>query len=266
MADRPSFQFYPGDWRKNANLGRCSMAARGAWMDVLCVLHDSDEYGVMRCPLKELANSARVSLKLLRELVDKGVLKGAEKGERCAACTYETTRREGKSRVAIVVTLLEEGDGPLWYSSRMVKDEYLRNVRAAGGEAGKEYGAMGAEYGSKGGRPAIVTGDKNPPLQDSIRGDKKPPIKPPPSSSSSSSSSPSGKDQNLPAAVIAQTWWPSPRALEDLRMLHGYTPDWIDQQVSSFVAYWLDRGEARTSWDALFIDHCMHRAKIRSVS
>lgn len=43
---RPSFQFYPGDWRKNANLNRCSHAARGVWVDVLCVLHDSDEWAI----------------------------------------------------------------------------------------------------------------------------------------------------------------------------------------------------------------------------
>jgi hypothetical protein len=26
---RPAFQFYPSDWRNNANLRRCSPAARG---------------------------------------------------------------------------------------------------------------------------------------------------------------------------------------------------------------------------------------------
>jgi hypothetical protein len=50
--NRPSLQFYPADWMANRNLRRCSLAARGAWMDVLCVLHDSeDEYGLVRRPL-----------------------------------------------------------------------------------------------------------------------------------------------------------------------------------------------------------------------
>jgi hypothetical protein len=55
---RPSFQFYPADWRGNANLRRCSEAARGAWMDILCLLHDSDTYGIVRWPLVDLANAA----------------------------------------------------------------------------------------------------------------------------------------------------------------------------------------------------------------
>lgn len=72
------------------------------------------------------------------------------------------------------------------------------------------------------------------------------------------------QDQNPVAAVIAQAWWPSPETLTDLRMVHGYDPDWIDQQVPSFVAYWLASGEARTSWESRFIQHCEHRATRRS--
>jgi uncharacterized protein YdaU (DUF1376 family) len=71
---------------------------------------------------------------------------------------------------------------------------------------------------------------------------------------------------NNPAA-IARTWWPSPETIADLHMVHGYAEPWIDQQVPSFVAYWADRNEPRTSFDALFIDHCQVKAKsLRSVS
>ena len=49
---RPSFQFYVADWRLDQKLRRCSPAARGVWIDILCLLHDSDEqYGVLRWPL-----------------------------------------------------------------------------------------------------------------------------------------------------------------------------------------------------------------------
>lgn len=125
---RPSFQFYPKDWRNNANLGRCSFAARGVWVDVMCVLHDSDEYGVVRWPLRELANSAKVPINHLRELVDKGVLKGIDKGE-CEPFIYvpRSGRRDGNP-----VTLIPTQPGPVWYSSRMVKDEYVRGIRGEG--------------------------------------------------------------------------------------------------------------------------------------
>lgn len=120
---RPAFQFYPADWRGNANLRRCSEAARGAWMDILCVLHDSDEYGVVRWPLAELARAAGVALKLAKELATKLVLKGADSG----AVKFEyTPRHAGKDGEPVT---LVEGDGPIWFSSRMVKDEWVRKRR-----------------------------------------------------------------------------------------------------------------------------------------
>lgn len=119
---RPSFQFYPADWKTNANLRRCSEAARGVWMDILCVLHDSDEYGVARWPLAELARVAGVALKLARELADKSVLKGADKGPVNFVHTPRHAGRDGDP-----VTLID-AVGPCWFSSRMVKDEWRRSV------------------------------------------------------------------------------------------------------------------------------------------
>jgi uncharacterized protein YdaU (DUF1376 family) len=66
-----------------------------------------------------------------------------------------------------------------------------------------------------------------------------------------------------PAAIIARTWWPSTNTLRDLDMVHGYSVEWTQQQVPSFVAYWVDRNEPRPSWDALFIQHCETRSKIK---
>jgi hypothetical protein len=126
MAIRPAFQFYPADWRNNAKLRRCSEAARGAWIDVLCILHDSDEYGVLRWPLADVAQAAGVPLKLLRELVTKGVLKGADSG---AEAFVFTPRHGGKD--GDPVTLVKAEDGPCWYCSRFVRDEYVRQRRGA---------------------------------------------------------------------------------------------------------------------------------------
>jgi hypothetical protein len=121
---RPSFQFYPADWKNNSKLRRCSDAARGAWVDVLCLLHDSDEYGACRWPLDEIARAAGVSIKLVRELVTKNVLKGADKG---AADFVYTPRHAGKDGEP--VTLIVAGDGPCWYCSRFVRDEWVRQRR-----------------------------------------------------------------------------------------------------------------------------------------
>lgn len=130
---RPAFQFYPADWRQNANLRRCSPAARGVWMNVMCLMHDSDEYGLLRWPLKEIAQAAGASMTHVRELADKGVLKGADKGE-CGAYIY--TPRSGRKDGA-PVTLIPTQAGPIWYSSRMVKDEYVRTIRGESGGSGE---------------------------------------------------------------------------------------------------------------------------------
>lgn len=124
---RPSFQFYPADWRNNAKLRRCSEAARGAWVDVLCVLHDSDEYGVCRWPLEDLARSAGVTPKAIRELVAKEVLKGADS---LAPDYIYTPRHAGQDGEP--VTLVSAKQGPCWYSSRLVRDEYVRTKRGMG--------------------------------------------------------------------------------------------------------------------------------------
>lgn len=125
---RPSFQFYPGDWQKNANLRRCSPAARGVWIDILCLLHDSEaEYGVLRWPLKDIANAASSPLPLVRELVEKGVLKGADKN----AEPYVYRPKHG-GKVGDPVILVAPDDGPVWYSSRFVRDEWVRQRRGEG--------------------------------------------------------------------------------------------------------------------------------------
>lgn len=122
---RPSFQFYTGDWRKNAKLRRCTPAARGVWVDVLCLFHDSeDEYGILRWPLRDVANAAGAAMALVRELVEKGVLKGADKD--APAYVY---RPKHAGKVGDPVVLVIADGGPVWYSSRMVKDEYVRQRR-----------------------------------------------------------------------------------------------------------------------------------------
>lgn len=125
---RPAFQFYSADWSGNAKLRRCNKAEKGAWIDTLVLMHDSDEYGVLRWPLKEISEAIGGSgnLKLLRGLADKLVMKGADAGKRIDPFIY-TPRHAGKDGEPVV--LIPAQDGPIWYSSRMVRDEYIRSKR-----------------------------------------------------------------------------------------------------------------------------------------
>lgn len=123
---RPSFQFYPADWQANSNLRRCSHEERGIWVDVLCLLHDQAEYGVVRWPLKEIAQAIGCTAAKLSGLVSKSVLKGADKGKEAEPLIFvpRHSRKDGEP-----VILLPTQPGPIWYSSRMVVDEYKRIIR-----------------------------------------------------------------------------------------------------------------------------------------
>lgn len=117
---RPAFQFYPADWRKDPALSSCSLAARGLWIELMCIAHESDRYGYLSVngrPMdaKQIARmvgeSPAVLPKLLAELEDAAVFSRDEAG-----------------------TI---------YSRRMVKDEHIRDVRASAGKKGGNPNLLG---------------------------------------------------------------------------------------------------------------------------
>lgn len=131
---RPAWQHYPADWRSNAKLRRCSWAARGVWMEVLGLMHDSDEYGILRWPLKEIANGVGCPLALAKELADKQVIKGDDL--RLEIAYVYAASHAGKRGPEVV--LIPGQNGPIWFSSRMVRDEHNRIVRGIGTRFGGE--------------------------------------------------------------------------------------------------------------------------------
>lgn len=42
---RPSYQWYPGDWRRDLALQACSFEARALWREMLDLMHDGEPYG-----------------------------------------------------------------------------------------------------------------------------------------------------------------------------------------------------------------------------
>jgi hypothetical protein len=184
---RPSFQFYPADWRKDAALQSCSLPAQGLWINLLCIAHECEPYGRLMVNGRPMTAAqigrlvgvaARDAERLLAELADAGVSSTDEQG-------------------AI-------------YSRRMVRDEDLRNRRGDGGKLGAEHGAKGGSHGAKGGRPRKQQGPPENPPSDDSRGVFEPPKEPPPSSSSSSSSSPPTSEEEktghtpMPATAAAR--------------------------------------------------------------
>lgn len=73
MAEKqPAILLYTGDWKKDTALAKCSLATRGAWIEMLFAMHDNGRTGTLTGTLRELAQICRCSedevLKTLKEL------------------------------------------------------------------------------------------------------------------------------------------------------------------------------------------------------
>jgi hypothetical protein len=56
-------KFYPSDWRADPMLRVCSLAARGLWAEMMCLMHEAEPYGSM------LVNGKRINKVQLAALV-----------------------------------------------------------------------------------------------------------------------------------------------------------------------------------------------------
>jgi hypothetical protein len=164
---RPSFQFYPSDWLRDTALRSCSLGARGMWIDMICYMHEGTPYGHLKVGNKvilpiNLASMVGATLQdvegWLDELRQSGVFETLEDGTIC--------------------------------SKRMIRDERLREARAAGGKLG--------------GNPALKVN-----LDDNLEVEKEVKQIPTPSSSSSSSSSSLKNTKNTvtPPVGVADSVW-----------------------------------------------------------
>lgn len=224
---RPAFQFYPADWRKDVKLRACSIAARGLWIDLMCVAHECEPYGHLVLNGKpmtpqQISGQIGVATTMVRKLLDELI-------------------GTGVARVA--------QDGVI-FSARMVRDEGVRNARADGGQAGADHGHKGASHGHKGGRPRKAKGGFEtpdcPPVAQAL--------KPPPSSSSSSSSTSSEKIQTRTSKKLKT---PMPA---DFKISQRVT-DWaasgghadLDQHLDAFKEKCAAHGYTYVDWDAAFM-------------
>ena len=222
---RPSFQFYPSDWLRDTALRSCSTGARGLWMDMICFMHEGKPYGHLKVGDKVIlpSNLSR----MVGETLD--VVEGWL-DELSQAGVYEIN---------------EEG---AIYSKRMIRDENLRQIRAAGG--------------SKGGNPMLKDKGK-------VNLEDKQKTTPSSTSSSSSTSTKLSKDNfiDTPDGVSQEVWnsfvkqrktkraqitelvmrditkeaekagWELERALQEV----------VVRNWQSFKAEWVDKQGAKTS-------------------
>ena len=119
MSD-PWMKWYPSDWRSDPCLRCCSLAARGLWVEMLCIMHESPRRGHLL-----VGNSAPT----LRQLAS------------ISGSTLKETKRLLAELLAAGVYSVQDG---IIFSRRMVRDEEKR--------------AVDKENGSKGGNPKLKGG------------------------------------------------------------------------------------------------------------
>ena len=100
----PSFQMYPGDWMKDPALRSCSIAARGLWMDMLCLMFECDRRGYL-----QTASGSPYSLDQLARMT--------------GCSTDEVTRMVGELETSGVFSRTAHGT---IFSRRLSRDEEAR--------------------------------------------------------------------------------------------------------------------------------------------
>lgn len=160
-AKNPWMKFYPADWRADPQLRMCSLAARGLWVEMLCLMHEAEPYGhltvngrpVTDMQLAVLCGLPPVELgALLTELEEAGVF--------------------SRSRNGVI------------YSRRMTRDEKKR-------KDGEKSAKSGTLPSSRRGRKYVENKEENPPPPGVDRGvASKPPPHP-----EARSQSPEGKQK-----------------------------------------------------------------------
>lgn len=137
----PWMKFYPGDWLRDAALRTCSIAARGLWVELLCVMHaNADRRGYLTLPTGLPMNSGHIARMV-------------------GISTQQADEYLAELEEAGVFSRDESG---VIFSRRMVRDD--NTLRA-----NKENGMRGGNPMLKGG----VKGGVNPPVNPPVNGGDK---------------------------------------------------------------------------------------------
>ena len=113
MVKSPAFQFYPADWLNDIKLQSCSLAAQGLLLNLMCLMHQSENYGFL------LINGVIPSVKDVSHLL------------RLHHKTYQARLKE-----LFLKGVLYEDENKAICCKRMIKDEHIREVRRKSGKLG----------------------------------------------------------------------------------------------------------------------------------
>jgi hypothetical protein len=109
----PWLKFYPADWRADPALRMCSLAARGLWMEMLCIMHEAEPRGNL------LVNGRAVEARQLASLAGVGEAEASALLAELGAAGVFSRRRTG-----------------VVYSRRMERDEQKARKNKENGRMG----------------------------------------------------------------------------------------------------------------------------------
>lgn len=195
-----------------------SREAKADWLEIICIMHDSPERGVLLMPNGRPMSDAELGRNL--------------------GLTLAQTRKS-------ITTILESGtgfrreDGAL-FNKRMVKDEALRKVRTAAG--------------SLGGNPNLVKQILTKTVDEVIQGDNQIPT---PSSSSSSSISRKGERKPIaPSALVSSPEFLEFWAAYPKKKSKGHAARlWIKRRLDSKVGLILAAIIEQRTWPDWLKEH-----------
>jgi len=99
-ARRKAFSFYPCNWLKDPDLRRCSVAARGVWIDLLCLMFECESPGVLACegkpwPREDLIQAIGADAEMVGPCIDELEAKGLlHRNAAGAFCCLRMVREE----------------------------------------------------------------------------------------------------------------------------------------------------------------------------
>jgi hypothetical protein len=110
----PALQFYPADWRKDLAVQSLGYFDRGVWFEMLCLMHESSERGVM------LLNGAPMPEEVIARLL---------------GLDNQTFNQTLTTILTFGVAKRRQPDNAI-FSKRMVDDERLCEIRRQAGKLG----------------------------------------------------------------------------------------------------------------------------------
>lgn len=112
----PYIPFFTADWLADEKLRLCSLAARGLWMDLLCLMHKCDRRGFL-----QQVNGQPYS---------------HEQIARIAGCSSDEVAHMLQELISSGVASVS--DTGVIFSRRMMREEQLRECRSVAGRRGAE--------------------------------------------------------------------------------------------------------------------------------